>query len=160
MSTSADKNIQMHESSPAGKGDLQPPELPAEFGGGHIVLLDVRERERAVDFKGLVAPELRFISQSVLDAACADRPTLCEHVCTDDGWDDEPQILPHLIEHLAIDLLAQWQRERGEARAFAGYTVWLDRRRGLARVTLANAGVAVAQTAMARACELASQYVE
>ncbi len=138
--------------------------LPATFAGERISLLDMRVREDAIDFKVQMAPELCFLPQSAFDAACADRPTLREHACTDahphPDLASDPQTLPHLIEHLAIDLLVERYRACGDPHVFAGYSVWLDKSNGIARITLSANNPAVAQTAMIEACELASKYID
>ncbi len=166
---------------------------PASFANGKIVLLDMRARKGAVDFKLQINSEFCYLSAGVFDAVCADRPTLLEHACTDDAGDldnlphdeqvsqgndrpsdnpdsvsskhedsaqEEPQTLPHLIEHLAIDFLVQHQRECGQNQVFAGYSAWLNKKNGIARITLSTNAQAVTQTAMFEACEFAAKYLD
>lgn len=137
----------------------EPPSFPASFCYGELVLLDRRRRQGAEDFKLVVSRDLEVIAGHISDIARADRPTLSEHACTGDRVPGEASV-PHLVEHLAIDLLVERQNASGGGRALAGYTRWLDRGGGLARVTLASDDPAVTETAMFLACGLVAIYRE
>lgn len=129
--------------------------LPATFCDGRLELVDSRARRGAVDFK-LRVRGADTVPPALLDAVRAARPTLAEHACT--GDDDEPMTLPHLVEHLAIDLIVE--RRGGGDEPVAGYTVWLDRRHGLARITLSSTDDAATGEGMLAACGLLAQYIE
>ncbi|MGI6221653.1 MAG: hypothetical protein ACOYIP_07315 [Coriobacteriales bacterium] len=131
--------------------------LPAAFAGGRLELVDVRARSGAVDFKLRVRGG-DTASPALVAALQAVRPTLAEHTCTSDDDDDEPMTMPHLVEHVAIDLLVERRAEPGDP--IAGYTVWLDRRRGLARITLSSTDCAATGEGMLAACQLVAQYIE
>ena len=165
--------------------------FPASFADGKIVLLDMRARKGAVDFKVQIDSEYCYLPSSVFDKVCEDRPTLLEHACTDDSGEpdnpsntktpldalqnddnlgdthsnhedssqENPQTLPHLIEHLAIDFFVQHQRECGSNQVCAGYSAWLNKKNGVARITLSTSSQAVTQTAMFEACEFAAKYL-
>ena len=133
------------------------PVLPARFADGRFELLDHRARRGAADFKLRVARGSELASPQLVSAVEAARPTLREHVCTADDTGN-PVTLPHLIEHVAIDLLVE---RRGEgAEPVAGYTKWLDKRAGLARVTLSSDDDGATCGAMLAACALVAQYSE
>ncbi len=117
-----------------------------------IELVDVREREGACDFKVRVSRVMRPISRELARRAVEFRPTLAEHSCSD-GDGVERATPPHLLEHVAIDILVELS---GDGTARAGYTVWLDRRRGLARITLSSADHSLTRRAMCDALKLVS----
>lgn len=144
---------------PSGAELPSPPSLPMSFCSGGLVLLDKRRRLDAEDFKLEVSSVLLEVSPELSEIASSDRPTLLEHACTDDRVPGEVTV-PHLVEHLAIDLLVERQRAFGGGVVFAGYTLWLDKRAGLAKVTLSAPEHAVTETAMVLACGLVSEYME
>jgi hypothetical protein len=89
------------------------------------------------------------VDERLAAAILALRPQLAQHVCKQRGYGcfgDKlvGATLPHLIEHVAIDLLVAdgWHSTRHPAlkpeerqqRARAGTTTWLDRRQGTMRV--------------------------
>ena len=133
------------------------PVYPVSFAEGRLELLDRRVRHGAVDFKLRVARGSELASSELLEAIRAARPTLAEHVCTADDTGNLTT-LPHLVEHIAIDLLVERRGEGDEP--VAGYTVWLDRRAGLARVTLSSTDDEATGGAMLAACALVAQYSE
>ncbi|MDR2196952.1 MAG: hypothetical protein LBO07_03210 [Coriobacteriales bacterium] len=69
------------------------------------------------------------------------RPTLAEHACQDRGLRRFGEVmvgstLPHLAEHLAIDLLVEaWPGWR-----FAGATTWADREKAIMQIQLSSVG--------------------
>ena len=132
------------------------PVYPASFADGRLELLDHRVRRGAVDFKLRVAEGSELVAPGLLRAVEAARPKLSEHVCTADDT-GSPMTLPHLVEHVAIDLLVE-QRGEGAGEPVAGYTRWLDRKAGLARVTLSSADDGATCSAMLAACALVAQY--
>ena len=131
------------------------PVYPMSFAGSRLELLGHRERSGAVDFKLRVGRGSELVSPQLLDAITAVRPTLVEHACTADDT-GTPMTLPHLIEHIAIDLLVE--RRGGGNEPVAGYTAWLDRRGGLARITLSSTDGEATRGAMLAACALVAQY--
>ncbi len=127
------------------------------FADGRFELLGHRERSGAVDFKLRVGRGSELVPPQLLDAVAAARPTLGEHVCTADDT-GSPMTLPHLVEHVAIDLLVE--RRGGGDEPVAGYTAWLDRRGGIARITLSSTDGEATRGAMLAACALVAQYSE
>lgn len=133
------------------------PVYPKSFAGGRFELLGHRERSGAVDFKLRVGRGSELVSPRLLDAVASARPTLAEHACTADDT-GSPMTLPHLVEHVAIDLLVE--RRGGGDEPVAGYTAWLDRRGGIARITLSSTDGEATRGAMLAACALVAQYSE
>ncbi|MDR0350563.1 MAG: hypothetical protein LBH64_03315 [Coriobacteriales bacterium] len=94
-------------------------------------------------------PEAR-VDERLAKAALACRPSLAQHSCKHQGFGyfgDKllGTSLPHLVEHVAIDLLVEAARASKAARLpVAGNTSWLDRGRGLMRVRLVSAPAAAA----------------
>ncbi|MGI6216856.1 MAG: hypothetical protein ACOYIK_04505 [Coriobacteriales bacterium] len=131
---------------------------PIEFCGGRIALIDERVRDGAMDFKFRFDAGVRMASPGLLRWAFEQRPTLREHACTDD-LDPNPTTLAHLLEHLAIDLLVELHRSRGEETCFAGYSAWLDKSRGLARITLTSLDPSETESGVIRACEIVEDYL-
>jgi hypothetical protein len=75
-------------------------------------------------------PGLR-VSERLAATVLACRPTLAQHVCKQRGigrFADKlvGTTLPHLVEHIAIDLLV----EEDPSRPQAGTTTWLERKQG------------------------------
>jgi len=82
-----------------------------------------------------VPAELR-VGADQARAILAQRPTLAQHACKQQGLGLFGNklvgtTLPHLVEHLAIDLLVEQQ---ANPAPIAGNTTWLDKQRGLMRV--------------------------
>ena len=138
-------------------GMTDSPAYPMSFAGGCFELLGHRERSGAVDFKLRIGQGSELVPLRLLDAIASVRPTLREHACTADDT-GSPMTLPHLIEHVAIDLLVE-QRGGGD-EPVAGYTAWLDRRGGIARITLSSTDGEATRGAMLAACALVAQYSE
>ena len=134
------------------------PGLPAIFAGGRLALVDVRERPDAVDFKLRVRGG-ELAGASAVEALHVVRPTLLEHVCSAERFEGPDEMtIPHLVEHVAIDLIVERLHDQGQE--VAGYTVWLDRAGGLARVTLASVNPVVTESAMLDACGLVAEYLD
>ena len=131
---------------------------PMTFAGGEFVLQDRRVRRTAMDFALRVQPWLEEIPQTLLHDVFEQRPTLSEHACTHD-YVSGAITLPHLLEHITIDLLVQRDREVGGCQEFAGYTRWLDRKTGLARITLKSIDHAQTHAAMIDACKLMESLI-
>lgn len=133
---------------------------PAVFCGGALVVEDARRRRGAMDFKLRVDLSSIEAPEGVVELLVGVRPTLAEHACTSDDIDGgegpkgHSMTLPHLVEHLAIDLLVERRDPAGEGGPIAGYTVWLDRRRGLARVTLSSTDHVATEQALLDACRI------
>ncbi|MDR1713447.1 MAG: hypothetical protein LBR39_04770 [Coriobacteriales bacterium] len=63
-----------------------------------------------------VSPPEARVTEALAAAVLARFPTLAEHVCKSAGIGLLPErlpgsTLPHLVEHIAIDLLVRWQRQ-------------------------------------------------
>jgi hypothetical protein len=102
----------------------------------------------------VVPADLR-VDEALAAAVLALRPTLARHTCKQRGFGlfGDTLIgttLPHLVEHVAIDLLVEDERRetrRAQAaqagpqasRPRAGTTTWLDRERGVMEVRLSCA---------------------
>lgn len=84
-----------------------------------------------------VSPALRYTTPGMAQRALAKMPSLAHHSCVNEHGDTfasaiERTPLPHLLEHVTIDLLTQ--RTDRTDYVFAGVTEWLDEERGVARV--------------------------
>lgn len=124
---------------------------------GELEIIDVRFRDTACDFKLSVSKRLEKAPEALIDHAIAARPTLTQHACTDEDEELKDMSVPHLIEHLAIDYLVEFSRNNGTA--YSGYTVWLDRKRGICRVTLKSLNHAQTEQAMSAAFDLVAAYL-
>lgn len=137
-----------------------PISYPATFCEGLLTLEDSRARNGAMDFKVRIRPGFELAPSPLVRRLAALRPTLAEHSCTSDemdgghGPDGHPMTVPHLVEHLAIDLIVERRPAEAEGIPVAGYTVWLDRKDGLARVTLSSADHDATEQAVFEACNL------
>ena len=133
---------------------------PLQFCDGLLVLVESRERQGAMDFKLRVASNFTWAPDELIRKLWAVRPTLTEHACTSDDVDGEEgpaghaMTVPHLVEHLAIDLLVERRGADASGEPVAGYTVWLNRRHGLARVTLSSTDHATTEQALHDACRI------
>ncbi|MBO4364844.1 MAG: hypothetical protein J5804_00960 [Eggerthellaceae bacterium] len=90
------------------------------------------------------------------------RPNLARHACVNtvgrtfgDVIDDTP--LPHLLEHVAIDMLAESCPETHATHV--GTSVWLDEPAGLARVQISMQDDLVALAAFKQAVALVNQLL-
>jgi RNA binding exosome subunit len=75
------------------------------------------------------------VGERLAAAALALRPRLAQHVCKQRGYGHfgdtiVEATLPHLVEHIAIDLLVEDEPQR----ARAGTTTWVDRQQGIMKV--------------------------
>ena len=97
-----------------------------------------------------VLPPDSRVTEELAAAVLALRPTLAEHACKQQGmglFGDKMvgATLPHLLEHLAIDLLVEEQQQRvgsntaqllTSRQTIAGATTWLDREQGKMQVRI------------------------
>jgi len=91
-------------------------------------------------------------------------PTLAEHACASGGVGRfgeklEGALLPHVVEHVAIDLLVREQDGATPVQGFAGNTVWFDRDRGIMRVRVSFIDSLVTQAALYKAIDLVNGLV-
>jgi hypothetical protein len=118
------------------------------------------------------------VDEGLAAAALACRPTLAEHACKQRGFGRFGDgllgtTLPHLVEHIALDLLVEDVRTAGGGEdggvpspplcapivlPIAGNTVWADRRQGLMKVRV-SAGTPSAAAAAAAALRRAVTLV-
>jgi hypothetical protein len=119
-----------------------------------------------------VTPPYLRVDERLAASVLALRPTLAQHVCKQRGlgrFGDKliGTTLPHLVEHLAIDLLVEEAQEShppaSPPHPRAGNTTWLDREQGLMRIRLSCDGAEqgdgasdaeVTRTAISRAVAL------
>lgn len=86
----------------------------------------------------VVAPGAqRFTTPELVARVCAQHPNLPRHACVNEEGDTFGAVikhtsLPHLLEHLVIDV--QTQASSGEDAVFVGTTEWTDEFAGRARV--------------------------
>lgn len=92
----------------------------------------------------MTPPHLR-VDEKLAEAILARRPTLAQHVCKQRGFGffgDKlvGTTLPHLVEHVAIDLLVADERQQGIglSRPRAGATTWIDREQGTMKARLSH----------------------
>jgi|GEM_PF-6320936 len=136
---------------------------PFAAGDGFSLTI-ARRRAHAVDFR-LVAPGYSepvgpLLLERVLDAY----PTLPDHACDTGGPTTFGAViatgavdLGHLLEHLAIDLeVRAWRSASAAVPVFAGNTSWIERERGVQRITLSyvTGQAAVTYEAMRQACRV------
>jgi hypothetical protein len=110
------------------------------------------------------------VDKKLAAAALACRPTLTRHVCKQGGigyFGDKllGATLPHLVEHIAIDLLVEDDQrlpEQGDCQPRAGTTTWLDHKRGIMRVKVSCTPQTVEPTyaALVRAVALVNSLLE
>lgn len=102
--------------------------------------------ERVVVRKGrltcdvrIVDPKRRYVAPDLVQCAIGAFPSLPHHTCVNEVGPtfaavmDETSV-PHLIEHIAIDL--QTRAAADPETMFVGTTEWLDEDAGLARIEL------------------------
>jgi len=78
---------------------------------------------------------VRTVSSGLAERLIALRPQIVAHACKSatSGYFGERLVgalLPHALEHLAIDLLVERFSLTPSSQAFAGATTWLDRTHG------------------------------
>ncbi len=100
------------------------------------------------------------ISDSSLNVLITLLPTLPYHACASGGvgvFRDKMResSLPHLAEHVAIDLLVKTYSAEGVG--FAGNTVWLDKSRNLMRIRVSYQDAKVTKAALLAAVNLINQ---
>ncbi len=130
--------------------------------GDRIDFMAMRRRDGAADFMVRVHGGVDMPASVVeqFEIAC---PTLKEHLCTSDIIDAgnpnaAPMSIPHFIEHVAIDLLVWAYRDQG--LGFAGYTVWLDRKGQVARITLKSVEFEITERAFQLACQVVGEALQ
>ena len=106
-----------------------------------------------------VDPDERWTTPELANAMLAAHPTLAMHSCVNDEGNRFGDVIthtsiPHLLEHLTIDLMAHAQGSPDDV--FTGWTQWEDELRGLAQVQIAFTDDLVALRALRdAACEIA-----
>jgi hypothetical protein len=80
-------------------------------------------------------------------------PSLAEHACNSSGtrrFGDviDGALLPHVAEHLAIDILVRGSRRAGAATLFSGNSSWYDEERTIMIVSVSSREPQVAQGAL------------
>lgn len=79
----------------------------------------------------------RFTTPQLMERVCAAHPHVPRHACVNDEGDIFAAVmdatsLPHLLEHLVIDLQTQAASDRDAV--FVGTTEWTDEHAGRARI--------------------------
>ena len=103
-----------------------------------------------------VDPARRFTTPALAQTLLAENPSLARHACVNDVGPTfqaviEHTSLPHLLEHLVIDLQAR--AEGSPEETLIGTSEWIDEGRGLARVTVSFTDDLVALRAFRDATE-------
>ena len=113
-----------------------------------------------------VFPHNLRVTEDMANSMLALRPTLAEHVCKHHGmgfFGDKliDTSLPHLVEHLAIDLLVEANRQNTQAEAVAGITTWLDRSKGIMQVRISYTTQSAEETcaAITHAIAMVNRYL-
>jgi hypothetical protein len=108
-----------------------------------ISIEDVRTNTRTGSVSAIirVTPFGLRVDEKLAAAILALHPTLAQHACKQQGFGRfgdklSGTTLPHLVEHLAIDLLVN-----ATHHPHAGTTTWLDREQGLMRVRVSRGSV-------------------
>ena len=107
-----------------------------------VVRLDrICVRSGRIEANVLVAPAFRYTTPGLVRRICERFPRLPGHTCVNDvgptfGAVIEHTPLPHLLEHLVIDLQVASEKcdTLSECFTYVGTTQWLDEEAGLARV--------------------------
>ena len=121
---------------------------PAQPAGANVPAKPLEVREIIVRTGRLVCevvvanPRLRTTTPELIERVSRDHPHLAQHACVNAegplfGAVMDHTSLPHLLEHVAIDL--QTQASSDPAAVFVGTTEWLDRAAGVARIQLSFA---------------------
>lgn len=122
-----------------------------------------RVRENAVDARILVREDALYVDDALAQQVFVLFPTIKEHSCADRGmgvfaqkiWRTET---PHLVEHVAIDLLVRAYEDEGIR--FAGHSSWLDRARRIMRVSVSYVDMEVTRAALEEAVMLVSDLID
>lgn len=101
-------------------------------------------------------PERRYVDPDLVQRACLAFPSLPYHSCVNEVGPTFAAVMdttsiPHLVEHIAIDLQTRTAADPEET--FVGTTEWLDEDTGLARIELGFADDLQAMRAFNRAVE-------
>lgn len=104
----------------------------------------------------LVDPARRYTTPQLADTLLEEYPTLASHACVNDEGDTFGCVIartpvPHLLEHLVIDLQVR-SSERTDG-AFVGTTEWIDEAAGRATVQVSFTDDLVALRAFRDASE-------
>lgn len=113
-----------------------------EAMAGEVMRLSrIRVRGTRIEANVLVAPAFRYTTPALARRVCERFPRLPHHTCVNDegltfGAVIDHTPLPHLLEHLVIDLQASSEKcdTLNECFTYVGTTQWLDEEAGLARV--------------------------
>jgi hypothetical protein len=103
-----------------------------------LILKELSEHRDSVHAVIRVVPASLRVDERLAQAVLALRPTLAQHACKQRGFSFFGDAiigttLPHLVEHVAIDLLVEGE---SHPRPRSGITTWLDREQGLMEVRL------------------------
>ena len=121
-----------------------------------LTIEDVHIQPGKLTLRVRTASHARRTSDHLARLVVRDFPDLPQHSCVNPKGPAFASVIadtsvPHLLEHLIIDL--QVQEEPPESQAtFAGHTMWLDEAEGIASVTVSFRSDACALRAMAYAC--------
>jgi len=146
----------------------------------HLVLEEFEISGSSVSAAVSVSPQNLRVSEDLAVVLLAMRPTLAEHTCKQQGFGyfgDKlvGTTLPHLVEHLAIDLLVEENTQKAERetepapdasrasrasrlgtpKAIAGITRWLDSDRGTMQVKISCTAQGADET-----CRAISQAID
>ncbi|MEG0503267.1 MAG: hypothetical protein RR547_01350 [Raoultibacter sp.] len=110
----------------------------------------------------VVAMEHCYTTPRIAETILADHPSLARHACVNDigptfGSVINQTSLPHLLEHLVIDL--QVRSEGKEDETLVGTSEWTDKQAGRATVTVSFTDDLVALRAFRDAAEKITQAV-
>ena len=122
----------------------------------------VVKRDRIACFVEAPDPARRTPHAGIASAPAPRAPHLPAHACVNECGDTFGSVmgrtpLPHLLEHVAIDLMVE-----GAARddaLFTGTTEWVDEARGRARVEVSYADDLEALGALTEAARLVNRLV-
>ena len=105
---------------------------------------------------------VRMTTPALAAAVLAQRPNLARHACVNDAGATFGAVigrtpLPHLFEHLVIDILTE--RTADEGAVFVGTSEWEDRASGTARVEVSYADDLEALAAIKDAAALLNRHL-
>jgi AmiR/NasT family two-component response regulator len=108
--------------------------------------------------------DVRTVSAGVARQLLERYPTLAEHACKSNGnrrFGEVLQgaLLPHAVEHLAIDLLVRDAKAAGRQQAFAGNTSWANDEHGAMLVRVSYSDPAATQAAIKTAVDTINNLV-
>jgi hypothetical protein len=103
-----------------------------------LILKELSEHHDSVHAVIRVVPASLRVDEELAATILTLRPTLARHACKQRGFSFFGDTLigttlPHLVEHVAIDLLVEGE---SHPRPRSGITTWLDREQGLMEVRL------------------------